>query len=63
MTNLSVAHRDATDATVFAGLLAAIGRDPSQWRWPASTAAYLQHRIDTLARELVRDGATETAVA
>lgn len=63
MSITSVARHDATTATLFVGYLAALERDPSQWRWPETTAAYLHHRLDTLAADLLLDGATETVVA
>jgi|GEM_PF-4800740 len=61
-TKTSLAHHAAT-ATVFAGLLSAIGRDPCGWRWPDSTAQYLQHRIEALAAELLLTGAAGVEAA
>ena len=57
-----LAHDSAT-ASLFAGFIGAIGRDPSQWDFPESTFQYLHHRIDTLAADLLLDGATGTVVA
>ncbi len=53
----SIAPRDPVTATLFAGYLASIERDPTRWRWPDSTLAYLHHRIDALAAALVTDAA------
>jgi len=62
MTSCSLAHH-ATDATVFAGLLASLERNPRGWHWPDSSAQYLRYRIETLAAELVQTGATGAEVA
>jgi len=62
MYTCSVAH-DTVTATVFAGYLDSLQRDPTRWRWPDSTSAYLQHRLETLAVDLLQTGATETVVA
>jgi len=61
--SIIIAHDGAATATVFAGLLSAVERDPARWRWPDSSAQYLRYRIETLAAELVGDGVTRTAVA
>ncbi len=55
--------RDLAAASLFAGYLQSLQRDPRGWEWPASTAHYLQHRIETLAAELVRDGANVAVTA
>ena len=59
----SVAPRDPVTATLYVAWLASIERSPHLWRWPESTRTYLRHRIETLAAELVRDGATLAEVA
>ena len=56
----SVAPRDTLTPSLFAGYLWSIAHDPTRWRWPDSTAAYLRLRVADLAAELVRDGATVT---
>jgi len=61
MTSCSVAHH-AADASIFAGLLASIERDPARWRWPDSTAQYLRHRLETLTADLLTSGATVAEV-
>jgi len=58
----SIAPRDAVTASLFAGFLASIERDPTRWRWPDSTAAYLRLRVGALAAELVQTGATGAGV-
>ncbi len=55
--------RDTATASVFAGYLQSLQRDPSQWGWPEHTAQYIRHRLETLAADLVRDGATLAEVA
>jgi len=62
MTTASVAHHAVT-ATLFAGYLAAIGRHPNRWHWPDSTGDYLRYRIDTLAVDLLLDGANVAVAA
>jgi len=62
MSRWSLAH-DATTASLFAGFVAALERDPGGWEWPASTAHYLRFRLATLAAVLLLDGATLTEVA
>jgi len=61
MSRTSVA-RDTATATTFLAFLAAIERNPSGWRWPASNAAYLQHRIETLAADMLQTCVTGTDV-
>jgi len=63
MSRTSLARLAAADASVFAGFLASIGRDPSRWRWPESTRDYLEHRVADLAAGLVADAATFPEVA
>jgi len=59
----SVAPRDPVTASLFAGFLGSISRDPRRWDWPESTAAYLRQRVADLAAELVQTGATGAGVA
>jgi len=59
----TIAHRDAATASLYAGYIGSIERDPGRWDWPDSTAAYLRHRVADLAAGLVGDGVTGTAVA
>jgi len=63
MTSQVLAHNASATATLYSGYLASIRHDPDRWEWPTSTVQYLQHRIDTIARELVQAGATEGLVA
>jgi len=58
-----IAHDGAATASLFAGFLASIERDPARWRWPDSSAQYLRYRIETLTAELVQTGATGAEVA
>jgi len=62
MTSSSVA-RDTATATLFVAFLAAIERHPHRWRWPDQTSEYLQHRVETLAADLVQTSATMPEVA
>ena len=59
----SLAPRDAVTASLFAGFLGSIARDPARWDWPESTAAFLRWRIVDLTGALVADGATGAGVA
>jgi len=57
-----LAHDSAT-ASLFAGFLDSIQRDPDGWEWPTGTGDYLRCRIATFALELLLDGANVAVTA
>ena len=63
MTSASLARDDAMMASLYAGWVAAIAHDPRRWKFPESTASFLQWRIATLAADMVQTGATGMEVA
>ena len=53
MSTNTIVHHDGATATVFAGYIGSIERDPARWRWPESTAAYLRQRVADLATDML----------